>query len=110
MAFTSITVTGTYKTPTGANATGTVTFALTHDMEDTADKITVSQGSIVAGLTSGALSQALYANNDSTTTPTGTQYLVTENVAGVTNPAPYLVTIDHAAVGGTVDISALRPA
>lgn len=52
--------------------------------------------------------QTLIANDDSTTTPVGTVYLVTEKLAaGSLDPWP--LTVPHTAPGGVLNISSQRP-
>ena len=50
----------------------------------------------------------LYANDDPTTTPVGTVYVVTEQLTAGGIP-PWPLTLSHTAAGGTVNLSAQRP-
>jgi hypothetical protein len=81
MAFTLITVTGTYLLPTGAPASGSVSFTLTAPMRDASTDITITpQEQVVALSQSGSISINLYANDDETTQPDGVTYEVNERL------------------------------
>jgi hypothetical protein len=81
MAFTLITVTGTYLLPTGAPASGSVSFTLTAPMRDASTDITITpQEQVVALSPSGSISINLYANDDETTQPDGVTYEVNERL------------------------------
>ncbi|GAC1373745.1 MAG: hypothetical protein NVSMB4_00660 [Acidimicrobiales bacterium] len=107
MAFTAVTVTGTYQREDGTPASGTVTFTLTAPIRDNVTNVTRIPVDIVATLNaSGAISQIVTANDDPTTLPTGTGYMVVERISGASNRL-YTVIVPRA--GGTVDISTLAP-
>ena len=106
MAFTAITVTGTFEAASGAAASGTLTFTLTEAMEN--GNVVVSPAPIVVALdSSGHFSTNLFANDDMGTVPAGVQYGVTEQIAGA-EPRDYFITVPSG-LGGTVDISTLMP-
>ena len=106
MSFTAITITGSWEDAAGNPATGSVTFKLTESMQDATSGEIVSPSTITAELESGAISQSLLANDDSTTTPTGAQYSVTETIGGTVRPS-YLITVPHAAPGATATLASL---
>ena len=56
----------------------------------------------------GSISVPLYANDDATTTPTGTGYTVIERVTSGSN-REYTITVPSAAPGGTASLSSLMP-
>jgi hypothetical protein len=107
MSFTAITVTGDFKDAAGNTLAGSVQFTLSGPMQDSADKIIVAPVQITAEVTAGALSQSLYANDDTTTQPPGTSYAVVEQVGGVSRR--YNITVPHAAGSGTIDLAQLAP-
>lgn len=108
MAFTEITVTGTFKSPTGSAASGTVTFTLTRPMEQPGVGI-VEPTPIVASLSAGAISQVLYATDDTDTTEAGSVfYSVEEQIVGLPSRS-YTINVPHSAADGTVDLSTLAP-
>jgi hypothetical protein len=100
VAFTYITVTGTYKNPDASNATGAVSFTPTATMRNGA--ITIADP-VIGQLTSGALSVSLAATDDSGTTPTGVTYLVTEYIVGLATPRTYYLAVPHA--GGSINLA-----
>lgn len=107
---TAITVTGTLKKPDGTNHSGQVMFVPTHAMYDASGNLVVPVAPIRATLSSGAFSVSLYANDDPTTTPTGTGYYVYYMLTGVDLAPPNTVVIPYNAPGGTVDIADLNTA
>lgn len=109
MSFTSIIVTGHWIDAAGNGRTGSVAFRLTGAMQDSTNHEIVDPSDVVVQLETGAISQHLIANNDSTTAPPTRQYVVTEEIDGSFRP-PYLITVPFDAAGGTIDISALAPA
>lgn len=86
MAFTQITVTGTYD----SSANGSVTFTLTQPMANSDEIASVTP--IVATVAAGALSQVLNANTDPTTVPQGVVYGVTEVLTGYA-PRDYFIEV-----------------
>lgn len=110
MAFTSITVTGTYvETGTGTPRTGSVRFLLTAPMRDVETDITVAPTEVVQTLDeNGSFSVVLYATNDTWTEPKGVNYEVTERIDDAARNK-YFISIDKDSPGGTVDLSDLVP-
>jgi hypothetical protein len=110
VAFTSITVTGTYvETGTGTPSAGSVRFLLSAPMRDVEDDITVAPSEVVATLDgSGSFSVVLYATNDTWTEPKGVTYEVTERITGAARNK-YFIAIDKDSPAGTVDLSDLVP-
>jgi len=109
MAFTSITVTGTYEDPIGDPAEGRVTFKLTSTMRQPEGNLTIVPTDVVATLDGdGEFSIVLPANNDSGTVPSGVGYEVTERIRGAALNK-YFISIDKDAIGGTVDLADLVP-
>jgi hypothetical protein len=110
MAFTSITVTGTYlSSGTGNPATGRVIFLLTSSMRQSSENITIPPTEISAVLDgNGSFSVELYATNDIGTTPQGVTYEVTERIRGA-GINKYFISIDKNAINGTVDLADLVP-
>lgn len=107
MAFTNITVTGTWQHADGTSATGKVEFVLSRPVANS--NVIISNQPIIATLNgSGSISTTLVANDDTGTFPTGTFYLVTEQLIGAAH-TEYEVVIPHSAVSGTIDISTLMP-
>lgn len=106
MAFTSIVLTATYRNPDGSIPLGNVSFRLTAAMEN-GGVIAPAGPSTVALSSTGTLSIALDANDDSGTLPSGVAYTVTEEVGD--SVREYNVIIPHAAAGGTIDLSVLTP-
>lgn len=106
MAFTQIVVTRTYKTPSGHPAQGVVKFIPSNPMVN--GTTTISAPEQVALSKTGAISVTLAANNDPSTTPTGTTYRVTETFVGQ-DIRSYNVVIPYNAPSGTVDLSTLAP-
>jgi hypothetical protein len=108
VSFTATTVTFTYTGSGGAPAAGTVSFQLTYPITDGAD-IIVGDLQLVTLDASGYGSITLPANDDSTTLPTGTGYIVTEKIQD-TSPRTYTVILSKSLPGHTVDLSTLAPA
>jgi hypothetical protein len=105
VSFTPIRVTGSYKVPTGAGAVGTIHFALPVALVQPGT--VVPAGSVdVAPDATGAFSIILLANDDPSTVPAGTAYLVTESLGPV--PRTYSIVVPRASASGTVDISTLH--
>ena len=110
MAFTTITVTGTFLTAGGAAASGNVTFVASATMSDSLSNQTVVPTMVTGTLnSSGALSVALTATDDATTQPTGVTYEVTENITGA-GQNKYNIEVPASSVGGTLDLADIAPA
>jgi hypothetical protein len=120
--FTPIVVTGTYLQPSGTGdgltpSAGTVSFQLSALLQDSTDKEFVDaittpllatlngSGQISIGETVGIV---LIANDDDTTQPTGSTWIVTERITGAPSRT-YDVIIPHTAAGGTIDLAQLSP-
>jgi hypothetical protein len=101
LAFTEITVTGSY----GATASGSVTFTLTQPMAN-ADVVMLPEP-VVVQLVDGAFSTTLAAVDDAATVPQGVFWAVTENIVGA-QPRDYFIVVPSAS-GPTVDLSTLMP-
>ena len=105
MAFTVVTVVGTFQSESAAAASGTLTFTLTKAMEN--GNVVIPPAPITVTLDgSGHFSQTLLANDDTGTVPPGVQYGVTEQIAGA-QPRDYFITVAQAVT--PVDISTLMP-
>lgn len=123
---TPITVTGLLANPDGSQPTGAMTFVLTDPgtglpvtMQDSGTGEIVVPQPVVASIQSGRLLAnpvgagpygplVLIANDDATTEPTDTVYMVTEQLTAGGIP-PWPLTVHHLAPGGTLDISSQRP-
>ena len=108
MSFTATTVTFSYTGTAGGPAAGTVSFQLTYPITDGSD-IIVNDLQLVTLDATGSGSIVLPANDDTTTLPTGTGYVVTEKIQD-TSPRTYTVILNKALPGHTVDLSTLAPA
>lgn len=108
MAFTTITVTGTYlENGTGAPLSGRVTFLATAPMRQAEENITISPTLITAVLDeNGQIEVSLYATNDDMTEPKGVTYEVTERISK-TALNKYFISIDKDSPVGTVDLADL---
>jgi hypothetical protein len=93
-SFTQVTVTGTRLNGDGSPATGEISFQLTEPMSDGVETIAPTQVNVE--LVDGAFSVELYANDDSTTTPTGVGYAVVESIDNAPVEA-YQIVLSHAA-------------
>jgi hypothetical protein len=124
MAITPITITGgPINNPDGTPASGSFTFQLvlagvatgmangTELVSPTTLVAVVYNGQLLTPPIGGGGYEPveLLANDDPGTTPTGTQYLVTEALSSGVNIDPWLLTVYHSSVGGTLDISSQRP-
>lgn len=101
MAFTTITVTGTYP-----GCTGTVTFTLTGAMQNDG-QIILPQPISAALDQEGAFSVSLLANDDTDTQPPGVMYGVTETITGA-RPRDSFIEVPSA-LGGSVLLTDLLP-
>jgi hypothetical protein len=110
MAFTTITVTGTYlESGTGDPQAGRVTFLLTAPMRQPQFNLTVAPSLITATLDeNGEFEVELYATNDTATEPLGVTYEVTERISGCALNK-YFISIDKDAILGSVDVADLAP-
>ena len=109
MAFTLITVTGTYLLPTGAPASGSVSFTLTAPMRDASTDVTITpQEQVVALNASGSISINLYANDDDTTQPDGVTYEVNERL-NETGYNKYFFTLNSNSPNGEFNLADVIP-
>lgn len=109
MAFTPITVTGTFVDGEGAPSEGKVTFLATATMRQPSENLSISPTEVTATLSaSGSFSVVLYATNDIGTEPKGVTYEVTERIKGSPRNK-YFLAIDKDSIGGTVDLADLVP-
>ena len=109
MAFTLITVTGTYLLPTGHPASGSVSFTLTAPMRDASTDITITpQEQVVALSPSGSISINLYANDDDTTVPDGVTYEVNERL-NETGYNKYFFTLNSNSPNGRFNLADVAP-
>ena len=109
MAFTLITVTGTYLLPTGEPASGSVSFTLTAPMRDASTDVTITpQEQVVALDGSGSISINLYANDDDTTQPDGVTYEVNERL-NETGYNKYFFTLNSNSPGGVFNLADVVP-
>lgn len=105
MSLTQITVTATYRNPSGAPSFGTVSFTPSASLiQAGAGIVTLTEISVVVIF--GVLSVVLYADDDPGTVPTGQGYLVTETFGP--DPVEYSIVVPHTAPGGTIDLSAME--
>lgn len=109
MAFTPITVTAEYLSPSGTPMSGKVTFMLTSTMRQPSVNKSITPVEITKTLNaSGIISATLYATNDTDTAPTGVTYEVTERIRGAALNK-YFISIDKNAINGAVDLADLVP-
>lgn len=109
MAFTPITVTAEYLSPSGTPMSGKVTFMLTSTMRQPSVNKSIAPVEITKTLDgSGLISATLYATNDTDTVPTGVTYEVTERIRGAALNK-YFISIDKNAINGAVDLADLVP-
>lgn len=117
MAITPITVTWTVEDAEGGAPTGAVTFQLSSNMRDSTTGEEVLSEPIVGQIIGGQLLSSesgnpalvLLANDDSTTEPAGTYYLVTEDLSAGSAPNPWQLVVKHSSPGATLDLSSQRP-
>jgi Pectate lyase superfamily protein len=103
-----VTLTGTYLDGSGNPLFGTVTFAPSVPLTDTADSEIVLQAPVTVAVNSaGQFSAALCATDDSDLAPAGWTWQITENIAGLT-PSTWSFFLAYAD-GSTQDLSALAP-
>lgn len=104
---TTITVTGAFASPSGAAASGTVSFAPTSTLTDQAGQVILTAQPVVETLTAGAFSVVLPCTDNTAIRPTPFEYLITISVPYAT-VEPYAVSLPST-LGATVDLSALYP-
>jgi len=104
MAFTQVTLTGTYQDAAGNPLAGTVTFTLTTPIAN-ADVI-ASVAPITVTLENGSFSLVLAATDDPGTVPPGVPYGVTEALSNG-QPRDYFISVSSAT--SPIDISTLMP-
>ena len=111
MAFTTITVTGSYKKADGTTAaSGNVTFLATNPMTDSSNNAIVSPTLVTGTLNNaGTFSVSLTATNDSTTSPTGTTYEVTENIDEA-GQVKYNISVPYNSPSSTLNLADVTPA
>lgn len=104
MAFTQVTITGTFQNSDGSPASGGVRFQPTAVMRNaTATTEINAQTAVHAQVTAGALSSVtLAATTDPGTTPTGVTYEVTEYLTGQPRKK-YFIAVPHD--GGTINLA-----
>lgn len=103
MAFTEITVSFKYQNMDLSAAAGSVSFSRTTEITDGTTILPVVPIMVTLDGT-GSGSVVLAANDDSTTTPTGSGYMVTERIVG----APvrtYKITLTHTTPGGAINLA-----
>ena len=110
MAFTTITVTASYKKADGTTAaSGNVTFLATNPMTDSSNNSIVAPTLVTGTLNgSGAISVSLTATDNTTTQPTGTTYEVTENIDEA-GQVKYNISVPFNSTGGTMDLADVTP-
>lgn len=108
MAITMIRLTHAFKNPDGSAASGVIAFRLSARITNGTTTY-APQVPVHATLNAtGDLSQVLPANNDPTTTPKGSSYLVTFMLNGYSGDEVNIV-VPHTAPTGTIDLGALLP-
>lgn len=109
MAFTQVTVTGSYQLPDGTPVDGTVTFTPTQAMSNVAAEAEVSVSApVVAAIVGGEVTASLAATNDSGTTPTGVTYKVevrSHRHSGLVEQVWWLAV---PAAGGAIDLATVE--
>jgi len=111
MAFTTITVTGSYTKADGTTAaSGNVTFLATNPMTDSSNNAIVSPTLVTGTLNNaGTFSVSLTATNDSTTSPSGTTYEVTENIDEA-GQVKYNISVPYNSASSTLNLADVTPA
>lgn len=109
MAFTQVTVVGSYQLPDGTPVDGLVTFTPTQAMTNTDDTAEVSVlAPVVAAIVGGDVTASLAATDDADTTPAGTTYQVevrSHRHSGLVEPVWWL---DVPADAGTIDLATVE--
>ncbi len=106
---TTITVTGTYESMTGAGQSGTVTFTPTSTLIDAAGKIIIPAVPIVAGVAGGTFSVTLPTTDNIGLTPSSWGWIISVGVPGIAGVQSQFTALLPSSLGTTVDISALTP-
>jgi hypothetical protein len=105
MAFTTRTITHVFTNADGTAASGSITFWLTQRMTNSGTSVMPAQ--ITANLDSnGNLSQSLYCNDDTDTTPTGAQWRVDLRILGAEQES-FFISVPSGS--GSVDLGTLLP-
>lgn len=99
MAFTQVTVTGTYRDAEGDEAVGAVVFTPAAAMRN--DSIVVASP-VTAQIVDGAISVSLAATDDPDTLPLGVTYEVVEQIVGTRYRRRYQLPVPYA--GGAIDL------
>lgn len=108
MSFSSCTITHNFENADGTAASGSITFGLTKRM--TNGTTTIVPAEITANLNgSGALSQALTANNDPGTLPADAQWRVDFRILSSGAPVTETFFITVPTGGGSADLGSLLP-
>jgi hypothetical protein len=112
MSFTTITVTGSFRSEDGSEVTGSVTATLSCALENGGEIVqpVPSMAVIQAGVLTGQSLEpwTLLANDDVGTVPAGSHYVFAVQVDG--SPlVEFDAVVPSASVGGTVDLSVLEP-
>lgn len=110
MAFTTIAVTGTYlQADNSTAATGNVSFIASTSMTDASNNQIVAPTLVTATLNgSGSFSLNLTATDDTTTSPSGVTYEVTENI-DLAGQNKYNIEIAFNSPGLTLDLADITP-
>jgi|ERR1035437_276793 hypothetical protein len=108
MSFTLVRVTSQWKCIDGTIPTGTVTFSLSCDISDGVSLFYTLDSCVRTLDGEGCCPPiSIPANDDPTTRPSGSYYIVTEDING--NTRTYFVVVPHTAPGGTISLAALAP-
>jgi hypothetical protein len=99
VAFTQVSVSGTYRTADNAAATGAVVFTPTAAMRNGSTVVTAS---VVAQIVNGSISASLAATDDVGTTPLDVSYKVEEHITGTYCRRTYYLFVPHAS--GSIDL------
>lgn len=105
MAFTEVTITGTYRTADGVVAAGAVVFTPTAVMRN--GEIVVGNP-VTAQITTGSISVTLAATDDPDTTPVGVSYRVDEHIVGSRSRRTYYLEVPYD--GGAIDLDTVAVA
>lgn len=109
MAFTLISVQGTYLLPNGSPASGSVSFTLTAPMRDASTDVTITPTEQIVALdNSGSIAINLYANDDATTQPDGVTYEVNERI-NETGYNKYFITVNSNSPNGVFNLADVVP-
>lgn len=106
MAFTSRTVTATYLKPDSSAEVGTVSLELNESITDGTSAIPCIPATETLDA-NGTATWTVVANDDSTTVPAGSYYLVVERLEGATVHT-WTAVIPHVGAPATFDLLTLR--